>query len=271
LKSYFFIPANKKKYIQKINDIDASYIVLDLEDAIHKDELEQSIDNIFTAKISNEHWIRLPFEISKQSELLKLVKNGYYNFIIPKVQTEAELTKFIDWISLDIDSQLRLILLIESPQALVNIKELAQFQNVVGLCFGSHDYTQSMNMKHTLENINWARMTILNMAKAQELEAIDIASMELMSEERFVEECRDGFNKGFDAKFIIHPWQLEKLMELSLYDKSEINLALEVREYIKKIGGLSKFTIYKGQDKIIEKPHLKRIKEILDYNGYESF
>jgi citrate lyase beta subunit len=100
---------------------------------------------------------------------------------------------------------------------------------------------------------------------------IDIASMNIEYKNEFIYECKDGLKKGFDGKFIIHPWQLEIFNSIKQYSEAEMEFAKLVKNYIDEIGGKEKFTIAKIEGKIVEKPHLNRFNEILRNTGYGTF
>lgn len=271
MKSVFFIPANNRKFITKAREIEANYLVLDLEDAIHENQLEKSIRNIIEHDVDKTAWIRIPFTEVPLNNFEPLLKAGFTKFMLPKIRQEKELTDLLAYFNKISKSSPELMLLIENPLAVLNLHTLLKSTNVSGICFGSHDYCMNMEMKHTLENLYWVRMNMLNHAKAMNKFAIDIASMELSDQIAFERECVDGFNKGFDAKLIVHPWQLSILNNMSFYSDRDIEEAVDVKAYIDQIGGVDHFTIYKGKHRIIEKPHLKRIRKILQYHRYESF
>ena len=90
--------------------------------------------------------------------------------------------------------------------------------SAIGL--GSHDFMASIGGKHTLQNLEVVRQHILYMAKAANIISIDIASMDLKDAEQFRSEVVDGFDKGYNAKFVIHPIQLHIRQNIKFY-KSE--------------------------------------------------
>lgn len=274
MKSFFFIPANKEKYLKHAESINADEIILDLEDAIHNTNVGDAINNILNYNLSNHTHVRV---INTYKEfkgnykyLLPLLKEGFFRFVFPKAENLKEIEEFASYVSINspINSNLSLIVLIENSKSLHFLSEIVQFNYVDAIGFGSHDYCESMGMEHTNDNILWARMKILNTAKAFNKKAIDVASMTLNDEKEFQKECKDGISKGFNGKFIIHPWQLNIINNLCDFDEKDIVFAKKVKQHIDDIGGESNFTIAKIEGQIVEKPHLKRINNILKSIGY---
>jgi len=277
LKSYFFIPANKKQFLSKADTINATEIVIDLEDAIFNSDVSVAVDNIISLKINPESWIRISYVSSKslaQFEYLdRLTKKGFKKYIIPKVSNIEEFRDVLTYYSsenLNLN-EFKFIVLVENPEAVLNISAILKVDQVEGVGIGSHDYCDIIGMEHSLENLYWVRMKLLNIAKAMGKRIIDIASMNIENKSEFRQECEDGLKKGFDGKFIIHPWQLKIFNSIKQYSKEEVEFAKLVRSYINKIGGRKKFTITKINGKVVEKPHLKRFNEILSSTGHETF
>ncbi|MDP2685126.1 MAG: aldolase/citrate lyase family protein [bacterium] len=277
MRSFLFIPANKPDFIKKSVGLKASNFIIDLEDAIYNSKVEQSVNNILDLKPSLDYYIRLSYnpeeKIEQFSYAEKLLKKGYGRFVIPKIKSQSDISSIESFLvnNLKATRKIDLIVLIENPVALANLANILQSDSVIGVGLGSHDYCDSIGMTHTMENLYWARMQILNTGKALGKFVIDIASMNLSDKNSFIEECKDGHEKGFDAKFLIHPWQLNIFDSLRYYSKEELIQALHVKEYIDDIGGLNKFTIANIGGVVIEKAHLKRINKILLNYGYETF
>ena len=272
LKTFFFVPANNIKFIRKAPSIPATYFVYDLEDSISKKEKNIAFENLKNIEITENTYVRPNLYNENEtinSELfLQLIKVGFRNFLIPKVMNLSlvqELNKIFK-ITDNSFYNFKFILLIEHPAGLINLTEIirSKLLNIEYVGLGNYDYSNIMGMKHTLENLRYARNTILNIAKAHELEAIDIVSLNLDDEDGFCNEVLNGFSMGFDAKFIIHPNQIELINNIQFYSQEEINEAKTVYQYILDIEN-DTISIKKINGKIYEKPHIKRIKKIINW------
>ena len=276
LKTFFFIPTNNQKFIKKVQDIDADYFVFDLEDSISVSEIDEAINNLRKLPIKDNYYVRPHIFDVKENHinldcLKELINIGFENFVIPKISTVKELNN----IKYLFESQncynfnkFKFILLVENPRCLMNLNEIvnSKILNITALTLGSHDYCNTMCMEHKMENLYFARHYVLNIAKAHDLFAIDIASMNIKDKEEFSNECFNAFSMGYDAKFILHPFQLKILKSINYYSKDEIEEALKVYQKTKLLH-LEEFSAIKINGKIFEKSHLKRIEKIVEWNN----
>ena len=159
-------------------------------------------------------YVRLP--VFKNLELSVSIINRLYpkflRFFLPKIDDANILHELSSTLKkiIPIEKQ-HFIIAIESPKGLINLNNiLTKNRNIIyGIAFGSLDYCREMNAKNEEENYSFARQHVLNYAKAYDLLSIDIASTNLQNEGDFKMECLKGFHLGFDAKPLLHPWQLQ--------------------------------------------------------------
>ncbi|MDR2010392.1 MAG: hypothetical protein LBQ22_07915 [Bacteroidales bacterium] len=271
LKTFLFTPANNLKFIRKSEQLSADYLIFDLEDAVLNDEFGVSIENLKTVCLQDKHFARFGFFNDKnqlESEKFEILLNlGFRNFVIPKfidieqikkIHAFLQDTYFIDKVSF--------ILLIENPVGLLNLFDVlkSRLLNFIGLGLGSHDYCNAMNMEHSLANLYFARQMVLNNAKAFNIIALDIVSTDLEDDNSFREESLNGFRMGFDAKFLIHPKQLDLLKKIKYYTDEEIAEAEKVYERILDIQN-QKASVISIDGRVYEKPHVKRIINIVNW------
>src|SRR6056297_3365765 len=220
IKTYFFIPATEKKFINKIPQIDADEFVLDSEDAIAENQITQALENIGKIGKRSEYIVRPRLFSSsgklKNKNLEPLVDMGFRRFFIPKADTPQMLDELLNVFKYYEVENLEWYYLVESASTLMHLKEtvLSGKYPFEALCLGSQDYAAEMDMMYSLENISWARHYVLNVAKAGNIEAIDMASMVLKNKKLFEKECEQAFDMGYDAKLVLHPAQLKVIQEL---------------------------------------------------------
>lgn len=268
LEKYFFIPASNTKFINNIDNINATHFVFDLEDSIETDDFSYSVGNLLKINVRENFWLRFPFDYSKNIELNKLVIAGYKKFVVPKIVDFQEFNEILSLIK-KTNQFFNFLILVENPNLLINLPNFVEkFKDkITGIGLGSHDYAAKINMQHDFENLYFARNMILNVAKAYDLNAIDIASMEIKNIEKLEEEFTSAVRMGFDAKFFIHPKQLDVFNTTKFFTDEEIQEALEVLAILQnKID----YSAFKYNNKIYEKPHLKRLLRIKEwYLNYE--
>ena len=269
LETFFFIPASNEKFINNVSRIRADNFIFDFEDSVKPIDFQNCLENISKIEAMDNYYLRYPFYNNNNGSLRKLIKLGFKKFILPKIFTIDELDRIRNLFQKFIGknkNDYSFILLVENPLCLVNLNELLKNNdlNLIGIGLGSHDYSNIIGMKHTLDHLSYARNHVLNMGKAYDLCTIDIASMNINDEQGFEEECLDAFNLGYDGKFILHPKQINLLNEVEYFSYEEINEANKVYSDISKISDNSEALVY-VDGKIYEKAHIKRIKKIINW------
>ena len=269
MRSYFFIPANKLNKLSSIKDLGVSEIVIDLEDAVKHSELNTLTKQLIENAELSRYYIRVPIfdpitESTDFSVIRSLHSSGFYKFVLPKISALEEFKALNEQISFEKNS---LIILIETPRLLLDIENLLRnhHQVIFGLAMGSHDFMQAIGGDHSLENLEIVRQKVLYLARAYNKTAIDIASMDLSDLEKIEHEIIDGFKKGYDAKFIIHPKQLKVFNQVDFYNENDYKWAVKVNEAQTNQGNVEEFGPVIIDDLIIERPHLMRAQKILDY------
>jgi citrate lyase beta subunit len=278
LNSYFFIPANNKKFIDKAGELDAHAIVFDLEDAIGPSEIEDSMENLRGITLRENHYVRLSFFANENYELnekifSKLLAMGFRGFVIPKFRSEKQvhvLNSFLKHSGLA-KHEVRFILLVEHPAGLFELIPVLKegLINFMGVALGSHDYADALGMKHTLQNLYFGRQFVLNLAKAFDIDAIDIVSLETTDYSLFNNECLDGFQMGFDGKFLIHPGQLKSMNSLRYYSHDEVEEALAVQAHLDDIR-TGRSPVIRINGKAYERPHVNRLEKIIKWSKYNA-
>lgn len=262
IESYFFIPANKSRFINKIPHIKADYFILDFEDSLNND-LETAFSNVGHLTNREKYWVR-PLLFSNEDKLQvdilkRLIDLKFTKFVLPKIKSHADL---LELSKISFPDHSEFIILIESAEAYVNISEILSLNklNITGISLGSHDFFKDLNMRYSLENLKRFREDILIHAKAFGVKPIDIASMDIKDLAAFQKETLFGFEMGYRSKFFLHPDQLDSVKKILLYNEEEIAF---VKKVLKRFPNLSnEIGVLNIDGQILEKPHVKRILEI---------
>jgi citrate lyase beta subunit len=268
LNTYFFVPANKKKFIDKVPGLSAHNFIFDLEDSVSIDTYDEAFNNLREMQVQENFLIRPKLEFEGNSPvsangLISLKKLGFTRFVLPKIENIRQLESVMKVLGKE---DVKIILLVENPKLLINLKEVVEsgIAEFIGIGLGSHDYTDFMGMKHTLDNLNYAENHVLNIAKAFDIDAIDKASMNLGDAASFEKECFAAFDSGYEAKFILSPFQLNIINSIKYYSDDEIREAELVFNEINNLPP-EQFSVVKVNGVLYEKPHLKRLKRIIDW------
>ena len=264
LDSYFFIPAGREDFLKKIPSINADHFVIDFEDSVAFSEWDKCVSNLKEYGSLNLHYVRPNlwnggnFTIKT---LQKLAGVGVKNVILPKLKTLEQIQEIIK-----LDNFSKIIILVETPDLLLILPEVVrEFNSLIeGIGFGSQDFAMYTNMKQSLSYMNYARFQINLTASKFGINFIDTASMLIDDEEEFNEECINAFNMGCSGKFIIHPRQLKVLQTAKYFSQSEIDWAHKALKQIED-KPLNEIKAYKIDGMVLEKPHLTKLKKIMQY------
>ena len=272
-ESFLFIPGNRTDIINNISNVDSDYKIIDFEDSISSDEISVSSKNLLLIKEKSNVFIRLSFYLKKNELnvdfLDNIVKLGYRNFIIPKIDNKSQLLKIKEFLTdkkYNIN-EFNFILLIESSLALMTIRSILESDilNIQGAALGSFDYCLDMNMEYDISNFSWARNYLLNISKAYKIKAIDIVSMEIQSQKVIRDEIIDSFRLGFEGKLFIHPCQIKTLRNTRLFSYEQIQEAYTICSLIDK-KNIQDVNVFKYMGKVYEKPHINRMINIINWH-----
>lgn len=266
-ESYMFVPANKKKFIEKSETlIDLGNRIFDLEDSVFETEFDEAIANLSSVKITKSDWVRIPIGKPYQIEMIeKINKLGINNYVIPKFEGYIDFTRvYLDII--DINKKARMILLIENAKSYIELEKiLKEFrESIHGVSLGIHDFTFETGMRNDYKLLKNIRINIMLLGKAYSITPIDVVSIHLKDNQKLIEEILDGFNLGYRSKLLIHPSQLEILNKTEFYSLDEIKEFNEVLKYYNKnIHG--KEALFSFNGRVYEKMHIEEIKGIIGW------
>lgn len=270
--SYFFIPADKLSFVEKVHSLNADYFIFDMEESVSKNAFDSCIGNLESLRVINENYfVRIPINYECCQKATKIINRlyclGFRTFLLPKLNTGCELRTLVESITPDLLKEIKLGLLVESPQFLIEFYQVAKvFLNHISLVLvGSHDYCNTIGCKHTEGNLLYIKLKLLAECKALDVPLIDCVSTDFNDEKKFEEECVRSCNSGFDGRAIIHPKQLNAFNNALYYSKEEVIEAIKVKTIVDKIDRDS-FSTLNVDGKLYEKPHLNRIYNIAEWH-----
>ena len=264
LESYFFIPANREDFLNKIPSISTDYFVIDFEDSVPKSEWGKCIYNLKKYCDLGSQYVRPNLWHNGEfttDQLEKLVEMGVDNVVLPKINTVEQLERIVE-----LKKFKKLILLVETPDLLLALPNVvSKYEaSLVAIGFGSQDFAMFTGMEQSVEYMNYARFQINLVASKFGKKCIDTASMLIDDEDAFEKECINAHRMGCSGKFIIHPRQLKVLKDAEYYSQNEIEWA---KKALLQIGGRTydEIKAYKINGMVFEKPHLVKLEKIKQY------
>lgn len=221
-RSALYMPGSNPRALEKAKSLDADALILDLEDAVAPDAKDIARAQVCAAVASGgfgfrEVIIRInglctPFGLA---DLQKAAVSKPDGILIPKVETASDLNDVRAVCARENAPVLPLWAMIETPLAILNLKEIAQAAASEAYpltCFvlGTNDLmkaTRALPDDGRASLLSWLSLTVAT-ARAFNISILDGVYNNLEDEDGFIVECTQGRRLGMDGKTLIHPKQI---------------------------------------------------------------
>lgn len=244
MRSLMFVPAHNPKLLNSSTQRDPDVLLLDIEDSVPVYDKQLARDNIkaFVRRDDLKGKLIFPRVNDRESgELLKdltqLTIDGVDGFMYPK-STKAEDVYFVGKLLETIEYEkhipigtFKIIPLIETAGAIVNIKEICQAcDRVVAIAFGCEDYVTDICGKHDNDgnSIFFARNAIVNAARYAGIIPIDTVHIKVHDLEDLEREVKLGRELGFEGMLVLNPKELPIVHKYYSPSDEEIAWATEM-------------------------------------------
>ena len=240
LRSFMFAPGNHPRRVQKVFELGADVVILDLEDAVALTEKVATRAAVVAALQKPRHSLGYVRVNSVDSEwclddIRAVVGPWLDGIVLPKTESAATLFKVDGWIA-DAErsaglqtGRLDLVPIIETARGIESATEIAAATpRVRRLAFGGGDYTHDLDLVWTLEEheLAYARARLTHASRVAGIEPpIDTVVLEVKDTERFRRSARNGRGMGFHGKLCIHPDQVAACNEAFTPSAAEIEQA----------------------------------------------
>lgn len=229
LRSMLYVPGNSVRMAVRAATLPTDAVIFDLEDAVPLAEKETArfLVKDFIGIISRygiNTFVRLNSLTTSltKDDLMAVVSKKLVGVMLAKTEraddiSELDALLFAAERSLSLpQGSLKVIPLIESARGIVNLRQIAKASNrVIAIAFGAGDYCRDLGidvakLSADETELLYARAHIVNVSKAEGLQAIDTPFLGLLTDrERFLKEVRLAAMLGFNGKQCIHPSQVE--------------------------------------------------------------
>lgn len=208
-RSMLFVPGNRPELAAKATRSAPDLVVLDLEDAVpasHKDEAREAVRrsardlaptvpvcvrvNPTTSEWFADDIAALPAELTA--------------VVVPKLETASQLDHLID----ALDGR-PIVAGIETVRGVADARDVLR-PPVIACYFGAEDYVADLGGVRTPTNHEVAvpRALVAMAARLAGVPALDMVTLDLGDDDRFVAEARDARALGYAGKLAIHPAQV---------------------------------------------------------------
>ncbi|MFA5560530.1 MAG: CoA ester lyase [Acholeplasmataceae bacterium] len=267
-RSLLFIPASSPAMLQNADVFGADAVIFDLEDAISVEEKDAArillnrfltrypLDNIEV--IVRINGLDSPYFLDDLESLKELRIN---TIMVPKA-TVNDLIFLDDWIKeYHANKDLGFIPIIESAEAVLNIKEISMQKRVNGLLLGAEDLASDLGVRRTKDGteIFVARSMVVLAAKSRGYDAIDTPFIDTADEFGLIEDTKFAKTIGMNAKACIHPNQVLQINQVLSPSLDEIERAQRI---LLKEKAVNK-GVFSVDGKMVDKPILDRARKTL--------
>lgn len=179
--------------------------------------------------------------------------------IMPKVEDVDEL-KFADrWLHFNGLDHVRILAMIETPLGLTHVNDFCtSTKKLDGLIFGAEDFRSAAGIAHAAGEpaILYARSAIVTAARAYNLQAIDMTSLDFRREENCIKDAVGTRQLGFTGKQVIHPMQIGCVNKVFTPDAKEmVECTKMIQTFVKNCTVAGKGVV-DNDGMMVELPHI---------------
>jgi len=240
-RSRLYLPGNEPKYFINAGLHEPDGIILDLEDSVHhaeKDAARLLVRNALRAVDFGrcERMVRInPFPLGRR-DLEEVVTQHPDLILIPKVE-HAEQVREVDALITLIQGHNRttrpiwLMPIVETALGVENMYAIAHAsQRNAAITIGLEDYTADLDVVKTTNGAEslYARMRLVNAAKAAGLQAIDSVYGDVADAEGLSRWGEASRAMGFEGMGCVHPQQIKTIHHAFAPSAVEIEKALKI-------------------------------------------
>lgn len=254
IKSLLFVPA-KDKMLAKIPSLDANAFIIDLEDSIPEGEKDEALNRTISFIDGLETASNIIVRINAnraETELSRLSRFGEIGFMLPKYEKNNPYDVHRDLLHIHYT-----IALIETPSAVVDLREISKVSYINALAFGAEDYTAKVNMENNVDYLLFQKSMLVTYAKAHDLQVFDTPSFKLDNIAEFEREVHNAKALGFDGKMAISPKHVSFINET--FSSNDLDYMKSVIERYEADGN----AVVVIDGKVFERMHINRFKRVI--------
>ncbi len=270
-RSILYLPGSSQRMMAKAGSRGADVLVLDLEDGVHPDLKSAAREQIQGALErfdwgGSEVFIRAnALDTAWGAEDIDFIADVRpRGAVLPKCEDPKEVEDVANRLGPDV----RLFLMVETAEGVLEAATLACGSNVTGLVFGAADYRESLRAGKLSDETEllFARAQILHAARAAGIEAFDTPWFEYKDIAGLEASAHRVRQMGFDGKTAIHPSQVPVINRVFSPSPEEVERARRIIEVMDKASAAGK-NVTTLDDEMVEAIHVKQAKRILARAG----
>ena len=276
-RALLYMPGDSWKMITKSVTLGVDSICMDMEDGTAVNKKAEARATI--AKALKE----LDFGASEKLARINSVGSGWEKddieavlpykpdgIVIPKVES----FEHVEWASRIIEdaelkngwqvNSIRILIGVETAKGILNLKEIAAHPRLDAIIFGGEDFAASIGAVRTKDAVEllYARQAVIVACAANDLQAIDIVTIDYKDLDALKVESEFGARLGFSGKQIIHPNQVSVVQEAFTPSDEAVQYARRIVETFEASQKEGKGA-YSLDGTMIDMPLLKNAQKVL--------
>jgi citrate lyase beta subunit len=277
-RALLYMPGHDRHKIEKALSLGVDCICMDMEDGVALNRKAEARRGIAAAlreldfgrseKLARINGAGSGLETEDIQAVLPCRPDGV---VIPKVETPEQ----VRWASEQIEAaelahgwpvhSIGLLAGVETPKAILNLKEIASQPRLQALIFGGEDYAASVGATRTsgAQELLYARSAVVAACAAYGLQAIDMVSVDFQDLEALRREAGFGAQLGYAGKQVIHPNQVAAVQEAFTPEAAAIESARRLVEAfdLHQVKGSGAFAL---DGRMIDMPLVKAAQTVLE-------
>lgn len=240
-RSMLYVPGISEKMIRKSPSLNADSLILDLEDAVAMDQkdsaralLKKLLDELSFGE--KEVVVRVNgFQSGlTEKDMKEVVCEKVDALLLPKVASEKDVVEFERMLNSikkekGIKKEIKLMLMIEIPSAVLEIKKIAlASESTSAFLLGSADLSKELRCRNRKDVLHPLIMMVIAGARTRGIDVIDAPFFTIKDTEGLEKDCLYAKEMGFDGKQAIHPSQIDLINRIFSPSEEEVRWAEKV-------------------------------------------
>lgn len=276
-RSFLFVPANNATIIEKAAERGADVLIVDLEDSIPPEGKTAARDGLkdVTAFLANQG-ARIIIRVNHDDELLaedlRAACAPSVSAIMVPMVTGCGIVKKMAGLLAELENErgleagsVSILPLIESPQALFRLEEIAAAPRVAALALGSEDFSLALGVPPSPACLTLPCQLVALAAAAHGIPAVGLPSS--LAEFRDTETLRASAlaarAMGMKGGLCIHPAQVGVCNDVFSPAKTEIDWASALLSAWEKDDAARQKGVMNFGGKMVDKPVVDRARAVL--------
>lgn len=265
-RSVLYIPASRKRALEKARGLVTDAVIFDLEDAVAPDEKASARETLaaelsaggygYRQRIVRINGLDTPWGRDDARFLAGMKCDAV---LLPKVNGPGEVAALAEW-----TADLPIWCMMETPRGVLNAPTIADRPEVTGFVMGTNDMAKEIGCETGGDRMAMmmSLQTCLLAARAADIVCIDGVYNAFQDAEGLAAECAQGRALGMDGKTLIHPAQLETANAAFAPTESEVDLAnRQIEAYEDAISRGEAVAVVDGR--IVENLHVLSARKVL--------